>query len=75
MDFYERKCSGGGLENKKWLTIYLRMVAKLIQICLFFFWAGEKKTHDRWADGQTDRQTGGGGQTDRQTDRQTDEAA
>ena len=76
MDFYERKCSGGGLGNKKGVAIHLKMEAKLISNLSVFnfslFWAGEKD--QQLFGGRTGRQIGGGGQTGRQAkaDRQTD---
>ena len=51
LDFYERKCNGGGLGNKKWLAIYLRMVAKLISNLSVFLLGWREK------DPRTDRQT------------------
>ena len=80
MDFSERKCSGGGLGTKNGPVISLKMVANLIlNLSVFHFvslcFCGRT---DRQA--RADRQTGGGGQTDRQTfpdlsaDGQTDRA-
>ena len=67
MDFSERKCSGDGLGIKNRSVISLKMVANsILNLSVFIvFWAGEKDP--RSFGGRTDRQTGGGGQTDRRS--------
>ena len=56
VDFCKSKCSGGGLGNKKGLSIYLTMVAKLISnlsVFLVLGWRKRPRSLGGWRDRQT----------------------